>query len=120
MPEPPVAQPATEEVSVAEAAAFAKAVLSEPEPPPDPSAPTEQEPSAAASAGPTPVATGDDRAAQRARLMAEYEAMRRSAEKEMRQRWQGMSRPAMPYGVPWVPGYHPQPYPLPPPYWPPR
>lgn len=120
MPEPPVAEPSPEapkEVSPAEAEAFAKAVLSEPEPQPDPSVAAETEPEPAVSAEPAPGAVQDDAEAQRARVLAEYEAMRRRAEEEMRRRWQGPGLPATPYGAPGVPGYYPQPYPVPPPYW---
>ncbi len=46
---------------------------------------------------------------RRARLMAEYEAMRRRAEEEMRKRW-GQGGMPVPYGYPgYAPGYSPRP-----------
>lgn len=54
-----------------------------------------------------PVAGEGMERGERDRILAEYEAMRRAAEEQMRQQWQRMAVPA-PYGYP---GYAPAPYP---------
>jgi hypothetical protein len=78
-------------------------------------APTSQAPRATAASGPgeeagSAASVDDPLEAQRARILTEYEAMRRAAEEEMRRRWQRMGVPApgrMPYGPP---GYGPGPW----------
>lgn len=64
--------------------------------------PRMQSPAAGHAASVAPAAT-----AERDRILAEYEAMQRAAEEQMRQQWQRMAVPA-PYGYP---GYVPAPYP---------
>lgn len=112
------------EVTPQEAEAFAKAVVSEPEQAPeqpgaavqDEAAPAVSDPAAAAApevpAEEPPAVVVETMEERRARVMAEYESMRRRAEQEMQRRWQGMGMPSpgpgmMPYaGYP--PGYYPQ------------
>jgi hypothetical protein len=115
--EGPPGEPAA--VSPEEAEAFAKAVVSEPERSPEGTAPAGEqraEPQAETVAEPAapvaaPAPAPETMEQQRARIMAEYEAMRRRAEEDMRRRWEGMGMPGpgmMPAG-PYVPGYFPPP-----------
>jgi len=106
------------EVSHAEARAFAKAVLSEPEASPkeaidkaeaQTSARAEGAREAPADAKNTPAPARGTLTERQARILAEYEAMRRAAEEELRQRWPGprMLRPMSPFGAyPYAPEYY--------------
>jgi hypothetical protein len=94
------------EVSHAEAQAFAKAVLSAPKAPDD-------RPASAPDASPAPgldapVNRNKALTERQARILNEYERMRRAAEAEQR-RWRGARRPPpmTPYGAyPYAPGYY--------------
>jgi hypothetical protein len=109
-----------QEVSPEEAKAFAEAVVSQeaPEPAPEPPEGEPAEPAEPAPAAPASLPQ-DPRPAQtpppvpmderRARIMAEYEAMRKAAEAEWQRR--GLQMPQAPYGG-MYPGYgYPPPYP---------
>ena len=106
-----------QEVSPEEAKAFAEAVVSQeaPEPAPEPPASQLEEPTPAAPASrpqdpkPAQVLTPAPMDERRARIMAEYEAMRKAAEAEWQRR--GLQMPQAPYGG-MYPGYgYPPPYP---------
>lgn len=105
------AEPAAEEapevdVTPEEAEAFAKAVISDSDEKPatqvpDPPEPTVPDARATAPTTATAAPPGENWQERRARIMAEYEAMRKRAEEEMRRRW---GRGGMgPYGA--YPGY---------------
>ncbi len=104
---------ASRQVSHEEARAFAKAVLSEPKPAAEqpkaaPSEPGKVKDGAPMTAGKPPAPANRALAERQARILAEYEAMRRAAEAQ-RRRWPGAGlRPPMPPrgGYPFGPSYY--------------